>query len=258
MAVNELICPHCSHRNRVPEGASTFCCWNCKRPFAIATSSGKQRSSPAVIAVIGIAGISLIGSILANHKTTVSPPIAARQVPAPSAEPRKPTGSVAFQPWPNAPLAARPNLPQYIEPVPLALAPSVESLVPVKAVTGFLKRPTGSPVSPLTIKTASGANYFVRLVDVSSRKREVEIFIVGGEIFSGKIPLGRYRMRYASGPTWFGEKKRFGPQTSYAEASETFEFRRDKHHIYGYTIELIMQFAGNLATHAISEKDFDK
>ncbi|MGO9473240.1 MAG: hypothetical protein ACLPWS_07455 [Rhodomicrobium sp.] len=129
--------------------------------------------------------------------------------------------------------------------------------MPVKVSTGFLKRPRGARIAPLAIKTGKGSNYFVRLVDVSSKRREAEIYIVGGQTFSAKIPVGQYRLRYASGSTWYGEKLRFGSSTYYYEASQTFEFQRTGNGVTGYTIELIMQAGGNLPTEAISAEKFD-
>lgn len=256
MAVKELICPYCSHRNRVPDGAGTFICWNCKRGFAI--SSDKGSSSITLIVLICVAGSSIIGSILSNRPNPISTNIAPRNFDlVQPVEPPRPAGPSNFAPWPQTPVAPKPRLPEDIKPATAPAAPRAEVLVPVKASTGFLKRASRSGISPLTIKTGPGANYFVRLVDLSSKKREAEIFIIGGETFSGKMPLGRYRIRYASGSTWYGEKLRFGASTSYSEASETFEFRKDRSHVYGYTIELIMQIGGNLSTHAISAKDFD-
>jgi hypothetical protein len=130
-------------------------------------------------------------------------------------------------------------------------------LVPVKAYTGFLKRPSGAMIAPLSIKTAPGFNYFVRLVDEASRKHETEIFIIGGQPFSVKIPLGQYRLRYASGSTWYGEKLRFGPNTSYTEALQSFAFQRTRNGVQGYTVELIAQAGGNLPTQPISADRFD-
>jgi hypothetical protein len=132
-----------------------------------------------------------------------------------------------------------------------------EGLVPVKAHTGFLKHPSGSRIAPLTIKTEAGANYYVRLIDASSKNMGRRSILLVARPSRNMSPSGDYRIRYASGSPWYGERLRFGPDTHYVEANETFDFWKRGNQVRGYKIELIMQVGGNLATYPISEKDFD-
>lgn len=81
-------------------------------------------------------------------------------------------------------------------------------------------------------------------------------YIVGGQYFETKMPLGTYEIRYASGDVWYGEKHLFGPSTSYAKADELFNFRYERGGYAGYTIELIMQAHGNLRTQSIGPAAF--
>ena len=81
-------------------------------------------------------------------------------------------------------------------------------------------------------------------------------FIYGGQNFETKVPLGVYRLKYASGKIWYGEKYLFGPDTAYSKAEQDFEFYRQGDQIAGYTVELILQRNGNLHTTRIPASEF--
>jgi hypothetical protein len=112
-------------------------------------------------------------------------------------------------------------------------------------------------VAPLSIVTPRGPeNYYIKLVDVSSGSPAISFFIFGGQSFETDVPLGTYRVKYATGVTWFGETHLFGSTTHYSEADKTFEFAVQGNKINGYTIELTQQRNGNLSTKAISSNQF--
>jgi len=113
-------------------------------------------------------------------------------------------------------------------------------------------------VAPLTIKTSFGSDYYVKLVGTLSNQDEVGIFVKGGSPIKVLVPLGSFKMRYASGKNWRGYSSLFGPgsMTSYAEAGSTFSFINQGTHISGYTVELIKQSQGNLSTRRISAGNF--
>jgi hypothetical protein len=135
--------------------------------------------------------------------------------------------------------------------------PQETILAPVKVRPGvILKRTTADSVAPFQIKTSPGANYVVKLVDAMTGASVVGIYVVGGHTLEVNVPLGRYKMRYASGQIWYGFKHRFGPKTEYAKADDIFDFAIQGNQISGYTVELIRQMDGNLATRQIDAKDF--
>ncbi len=125
--------------------------------------------------------------------------------------------------------------------------------------TGILKYPFRYAMAPLTIRTAAGSNFLVRLIDTSSDQVVTTAFVRGGDVLHMKVPLGSYRIRYASGTAWFGEDAEdpFGPDTAYSEADRTFEFRDDGASVSGFTVELIKQRHGNLQSKKISKKSFN-
>jgi hypothetical protein len=129
---------------------------------------------------------------------------------------------------------------------------------PIPMETGFTKWPSGKAIAPLSIRTSSGQNYFVRIVNSTTGRHEAEIFINGGDVFRGKLPIGSYSIRYAAGWNWYGMQDHFGKRTYYSEAQSGFDFRRTDDGVSGYTIELIRQKGGNLVEFQISRMQFDQ
>ena len=127
---------------------------------------------------------------------------------------------------------------------------------PVVAGTGVVSFTGEHAIAPLKIKTARGYNYFVRIVSATTESRVMEVYIIGGDKFNGKLPLGSYEIRYASGETWYGPTLLFGPTTAYSKANRIFNFVQTGNRVKGYTIELIRQPGGNLRTSSISANDF--
>ncbi|HMG78501.1 MAG TPA: hypothetical protein VK591_07450 [Xanthobacteraceae bacterium] len=109
----------------------------------------------------------------------------------------------------------------------------------------------GQDLSELTIKTAPGSNYFVKLVDASGRTAR-SYFIQGGFTETFPVPLGTFALKYAIGKSWCSEADLFGPDTAVSQADDTFTFTEDQ----SWTVELILQRHGNLRTHLISRSEF--
>ena len=112
-------------------------------------------------------------------------------------------------------------------------------------------------IAPFRIVTPSGPeSYYVKLTDAFTGALVMTFFVYGGQGFETEVPLGTYRVKYATGATWYGENHLFGPDTRYSEADKTFEFSVQGSRISGYTVELIRQHGGNLHTKSISSNQF--
>lgn len=111
-------------------------------------------------------------------------------------------------------------------------------------------------IAPLEIRTDSGSDYYVKVVDVVHNIDALTIYIHGGETVEVKVPLGSYEIKYASGNTWYGGKTLFGSETSYNKADEFFAFTDNGSQITGYTITLYQVVDGNLQTISIDESQF--
>ena len=115
-------------------------------------------------------------------------------------------------------------------------------------------------VAPLEIRTAVGANYFIKLEDSVTREPVQTFFIRGGQTMQSNVPLGHFILKYATGNSWCGEDEMFGTETEFHKADVVLRFaRQDSDHGYtmiGHTVELILQANGNLQTSRISREAF--
>ena len=113
-------------------------------------------------------------------------------------------------------------------------------------------------VAPFEVRTSSGQNYYVKLKDNRTGSDVLGLFIRGGESYKTKVPLGSYKMVYASGKDWYGELDElyFGPRTSFSKADKVLDFAAAGRRINGHTISLVQVKDGNLSTSSIDSKDF--
>lgn len=113
----------------------------------------------------------------------------------------------------------------------------------------------------LTVKTPSSrSSTLVKLKDSSNGSDILSVFIRPGMSVTLKVPLGSYKLFYASGEKWYGNKFLFGPSTSYNVTNDIFIFERTIEGYYEYysqwTVELILQKFGNLQTKKINPSEF--
>jgi len=113
-------------------------------------------------------------------------------------------------------------------------------------------------IAPFRIVTPSGADsFYIKLTDASTGVLVMTFFVQGGQSFEAVVPVGTYRVKYATGATWYGVDFVFGPDTRYSEAVKIFEFSSKKNHITGSTIELTPRGGSNLDTKTISAHQFN-
>ena len=75
--------------------------------------------------------------------------------------------------------------------------------------------------SELSRKTAN--HYYVKIVDWDTKKKICTVFIRAGQSVNLDLPLGIYRLRYATGERWYGTKFLFGPETTYNKADQQLD-----------------------------------
>ncbi len=144
-------------------------------------------------------------------------------------------------------------------PVRRPAASDVRVDPPVTVSPGILWVRTNRPrVAPFEVVTRAGDDYYIKLVDAYSDNDVVGMFVRGGETLEVLVPLGSYRMRYAYGDVWRGERQHFGPgeMTQFSEVDETLRFVETTYAYEGHTIELIRQLDGNLEVGNISASRF--
>jgi hypothetical protein len=104
-------------------------------------------------------------------------------------------------------------------------------------------------IAPFSIVTRdSTRNFFVKLEDWNTGQPVYGVFIRAGQSVETTVPLGTFRLKYATGIHWYGEGELFGTDTTYHEADRRFNFSQTDEKIAGYTVELYLQPHGNLKT----------
>jgi hypothetical protein len=133
---------------------------------------------------------------------------------------------VYFSPHSNQPLKDDPNKPK---PVALPDSGTVKKYIPkskesLGQIRLFLRAPLESEQSPIASSCSNTNNssyltqkynYFVQFIDWSSNKIVSTAFIRDGDMVEVKLPLGSYKIRYAIGKEWYGEKNLFGSTEMY-------------------------------------------
>lgn len=268
MADRLILCSECGTRNRVgSDKGATPICGNCGKTLTISGYKGTGFSQFARSAIwFALGAVSLAGILQYNNPNFIkvsgvlgwfnSQKIVDQTTP--------PDGFILDNQSTNKEQSDAQNLDfsneaEEVDEFDDQVSPK---LTPVAISTGVVKR-AKKAVAPLKIITAEGYNYFVKLVDMNNQT-VMTMYIVGGEPFETKAPLGAFKIRYVAGHIWYGEEDRrfFGkpPNTIGSKADELFEFsvqQSETETIYsGHTIELILQTNGNLRVTPISVKDF--
>lgn len=117
---------------------------------------------------------------------------------------------------------------------------------------------SGNQVAPFELKVPSGSsNYFVKLEDWNTGRTSIAFFVRGSSrSINIDVPIGTYRLKYASGTTWYGEDELFGQYTSYNQANSRMKFEVIGNQVSGHTVELIKRVNGNLRTSRLNSANF--
>lgn len=181
--------------------------------------------------------------VFAMISSALNPEPARKQTTTLNKAPSGQKGDIFDQVANEPPRKSEPIFTEPIRPLPL---------------NGAIKRYVkDEAIAPLKITTReSGNHYFVKLVDWYTSKTVCTVFIRSGQSVSLDMPLGSYKLKYATGEQWYGTKFLFGPETAYSVADKQFDFEVRGDHVSGYTVELILQPNGNLKTNKISAEEF--
>ncbi len=115
----------------------------------------------------------------------------------------------------------------------------------------------GHSIAPLKIKTAKqGYDYYIKLSMVDTGATVKTVYVRSGSSIKTQMPLGNSHLKYATGTQWFGKNCLFGMSTLFNKADRVFKFERVGDRVNGYTVELILQQDGNLATKKIRPEEW--
>ena len=110
--------------------------------------------------------------------------------------------------------------------------------------------------TPFQVRAAAGGQYFIKLVNVADEGDVIFLYARGGNTLDVAMPVGTYRMRFATGPTWHGDKVLFGPQTTYWSAEQTVAFRNPRSGPAAVAIEISGQRGGRMRVSSIDRNRF--
>ena len=128
-------------------------------------------------------------------------------------------------------------------------------------------------VANFTIKASSYSNHYIYLQYKSAPENttvkrtrktsasspyedDLAFFVEAGKEATIEVPIGTYKLYYASGDTYFGEKLLFGDRTSFYSSDDLLTFHADEDYIYGHTVTLTAVVNGNFDTDPVSESQF--
>ncbi len=128
-----------------------------------------------------------------------------------------------------------------------AIAKALEELS--KRVIKEQKRPGtqlltgGKSGQQVTIKTGGSVDKHVTFFKWGSSKVVVSAFVKAGKTIKVRVPVGSYRLVYASGKNWYGKKHSFGPTGDYREfktnpaSTKPLKIKVQANYTYTVTIE---------------------
>lgn len=128
-------------------------------------------------------------------------------------------------------------------------------------------------VSPFKVIADSNTDYYVYLKyqwapSNSTEKRSIKIkatypyendiafYLKAGQTVSIDVPIGIYKLFYATGTTFFDTKLLFGNATQYYGSDDLLNFYADSKYYQGHTITLKAVSYGNFDTDPISKSEF--
>lgn len=143
---------------------------------------------------------------------------------------------------------------------------SFEANYDANALTGAVLHPASgekiiknlnSAWAPFEIVTKGSGNYYVVLEPADGNAgNRISFFVKGGDTVRVDVPLGKYKLYYATGADWYGKTRLFGAATKYYQAETTLDFHRQGLNYTGYRVELYLQAGGNLGTKSVGRGSF--
>ncbi len=133
--------------------------------------------------------------------------------------------------------------------------------------------PSYERVCPLTVSVRGDRGYYVYLEYLhapaysaegrhslspgyTSPESDLAFYVSPNSSVECSVPIGVYRLYYATGDTWYGPHDKFGNETMYFSSDDLLDFYADSEYYNGTTLELWLQRDGNFKTENIDAADF--
>ena len=124
------------------------------------------------------------------------------------------------------------------------------------AITGGRAYAKNKMASVLSVQTAYGFNYLVKIYGADNGKIVALLIIQGGNTMNQRLPFGRYRIKYALGRNWRNVDELFGAATVFRQADMVFHLYKQGMMIHGASIMLYPFAHEMLNTFAIPRCEF--
>lgn len=98
---------------------------------------------------------------------------------------------------------------------------------------------SGERVAPFSLKGKQEEDCFCVLKRTSGAGGSIRFFVRKGENIDFTIPLGTYKLYFATGPIWYGREDLFGPGGKYYEVNTIFVFKSEGEEYNGWEVDLI-------------------
>ena len=117
--------------------------------------------------------------------------------------------------------------------------------------------PVVSAFAPFKISARNATtHFFVKLEDWRTEAPVVTAFVRKGDEITIDVPLGEYRLKYASGTHWMGAETLFWPVTASSQASLPMVFRTEGNQYRGHALDLAPRVSGNLHAVPVDARSF--
>jgi tetratricopeptide (TPR) repeat protein len=168
--------------------------------------------------------------------------------------------AIAYNPPARSP-AQNPTTPQSVNFTPDDVRPvfsEPEQSLPEQGALSFSAdfANYNGTTAPFKITTPSDGNYVMKIEDWNTKELVAIYLIKRSSTLSIELPLGSYRLKFASGDKWYGMKYLFGPTTAYSYVPDKMDFYISGDYARGQEIELIPQVGGNLETPPMKATDW--
>lgn len=149
-----------------------------------------------------------------------------------------------------------PSLPySYLPSIQMPTA-TVKPAQPMPGNEEILVYPAAELLCPLAVEVTGSKNYYIYLDSLTSDAYDMAFMVSPNSYAEVEVPLGMYEIYYTTGTTWYGTEDRFGDNAPCYKCDGGFYFYEDGDYYQGYSLELYLQYDGNLDTDEIPSNQF--
>lgn len=116
-------------------------------------------------------------------------------------------------------------------------------------------RGTSDPKNGMPFKIYTPSKYdshYIKINNASTGETFISVYIREGDSITVYLPVGQYRIRYATGSKWYGWDELFGPDGDYLTFKETISIKKDNK----YSLTLYQQADSNMTTKSLTQESF--